>query len=63
MQRLLQQLWRAPGALQQVLPHLPPEIPGFPAIRDLARHLLCMERLESEESHVEQFGHPRPAGP
>ncbi|MBT1159380.1 hypothetical protein J1C56_27800 [Aminobacter anthyllidis] len=51
----MQQLWRAAGALQQVLLTFPGK-PAFPAIRDLARHLLCLDRLESEESQVEQSG-------
>ncbi|WP_439501694.1 hypothetical protein [Aminobacter ciceronei] len=46
----LQQLWHAAGAVQQAAPAFPWEIKSFPGAGDLARRLLSMDRLESEEA-------------
>ncbi|WP_432286160.1 hypothetical protein SLT36_05095 [Aminobacter sp. BA135] len=46
----LQQLWRAPRLLQQVVPASSLETKLFPEAGDLARHLLSLDRLGSEEA-------------
>jgi len=46
----LQQLWHAAGTLQQAAPAFSLEIKPLPGASDLARHLLPMDRLESEEA-------------